>query len=160
MAVPGPKGVLAATGSERSEAYQAPKEAQEGVVATPGPEETTTVKESEGGDTQQAPGGAQGGAKDSKKEDTSAPVACVTGVPREPTSGGEVARVTRSGGRTPPETLEQVNQQYLKSKYKFKEGAPLKEYLSAKDIRLQGTVYARRGAHMPEGNHTGQPPVR
>jgi hypothetical protein len=25
--------------------------------------------------------------------------------------------------------LEQVNQQYLKSKYKFKEGAPLKEYL-------------------------------
>ncbi len=56
-------------------------------------------------------------------------MACVTGVPREPTSGGEVARVTRPSGRTPPETLEQVNQQYLKSKYKFKEGAPLKEYL-------------------------------
>jgi hypothetical protein len=47
----------------------------------------------------------------------------------EPTNGGEVARITRPGGRTPPETLEQVNQQYLKSKYKFKEGAPLKEYL-------------------------------
>jgi hypothetical protein len=30
---------------------------------------------------------------------------------------------------TPQETLEQVNQQYLKLKYKFKEGAPLKEYL-------------------------------
>ncbi len=53
----------------------------------------------------------------------------MTGVPREPASGGEVVRVTRPGGRTPPETLEQVNQQYLKSKYKFKEGAPLKEYL-------------------------------
>jgi hypothetical protein len=82
VAVPGPKGVVAATGSERSEAQQAPEEAQEGVVATPGPEEITAAKESEGGDTRQAPGGAQGGAKDSKKEDTSAPVACVTGVPR------------------------------------------------------------------------------
>ncbi len=40
-----------------------------------------------------------------------------------------MARITRPEGRTPPETLEQVNQQYLKSKYKFKEGAPLKEYL-------------------------------
>ncbi len=98
-------------------------------MATPGPEEITAAKESEGGDTRQALGGAQGGAKDSKKEDTSAPVACVTEVPREPPSGGEVARITRPGGRTPPETLEQVNQQYLKSKYKFKEGAPLKEYL-------------------------------
>ncbi len=53
----------------------------------------------------------------------------MAGVPREPASGGEVARITRPGGRTPPETLEQVNQQYLKSKYKFKERAPLKEYL-------------------------------
>ncbi len=29
-----------------------------------------------------------------KKEDASAPVACVTGVPREPANGGEVARIT------------------------------------------------------------------
>ncbi len=56
-------------------------------------------------------------------------MACVTGVPRGPANGEEVARITRPSGRTPPETLEQVNQQYLKSKYKFKEGAPLKEYL-------------------------------
>ncbi len=45
---------------------------------------------------------------------------------------GELARVTPppgSGGRTPQETLHEINQQYLKSKYKFKEGAPLKEYL-------------------------------
>ncbi len=129
VAVPGPRGVVAATGSEGSEAQQAPEEAQEGVVAIPGPEEVTAAKEPEGGDTRQALEGAQGGTKDSKKEDTSTPVACMTGVPREPASGGEVARITRPGGRTPPETLEQVNQQYLKSKYKFKEGAPLKEYL-------------------------------
>jgi hypothetical protein len=129
VTVSGPKGIVAATGPEGSEAQQAPEEAQEDVVATPGPEETTAEKESEGGDTRQAPGGAQGGARGPKKEDTPAPVACVTGVPREPASGGEVARITRPGGRTPPETLEQVNQQYLKSKYKFKEGAPLKEYL-------------------------------
>ncbi len=45
-------------------------------------------------------------------------MACVTGVPREPASGGELVHVARPGGRTPPETLEQ-----------FKEGAPLKEYL-------------------------------
>ncbi len=96
---------------------------------TPGPEETTPEKKPEEGDTQQAPGGAQGGARGPTKEDTLAPVACVTGVPRGPANGGEVARITRPGGRTPPETLEQVNQQYLKSKYKFKEGAPLKEYL-------------------------------
>jgi hypothetical protein len=98
-------------------------------VASPGPEETIAEKESEGGDAWQAPEGALGGARGPKKEDTPAPLACVTGVPREPASGGEVARITRPGGRTPPETLEQVNQQYLKSKYKFKEGAPLKEYL-------------------------------
>jgi hypothetical protein len=129
MAVPGLKGVVAATGSGGSETQQTPEEAQEGAVATPGPEETTAEKGSEGGDTRQAPGGAQGGARGPKKEDAPAPVACVTGVPREPPNGGEEARITRPGGRTPPETLEQVNQQYLKSKYKFKKGAPLKEYL-------------------------------
>jgi hypothetical protein len=55
----------------------------------------------------------------------------VTGVPRGPTGAGELARVAPpgSGDRTPSETLQEINQQYLKSKYKFKEGAPLKEYL-------------------------------
>jgi hypothetical protein len=37
--------------------------------------------------------------------------------------------VAPPGGRTPPETLEEINQQYLKSKYKFREGALLKGYL-------------------------------
>ncbi len=129
VAVPGTKGIFTAMEPEGSEAQQAPEEAQEGVAVALGPEETTAERKSEGGDTQQAPGGAQGGARGPKKEDAPAPVACVTGVPREPANGEEVAQITRPGGRTPPETLEQVNQQYLKSKYKFNEGAPLKEYL-------------------------------
>jgi hypothetical protein len=129
VAAPGLGEVIAATGSEGSEAQQAPEEAQEGVVAIPGPEEVTATMESKGGETRQTPEGAQGGTKDPKKEDTPTPVACVTGVPRGPVSRGELARVAPPGCRTPPETLEQINQQYLKSKYKFKEGAPLKEYL-------------------------------
>ncbi len=61
-------------------------------------------------------------------------MACVTGVPRGPAGAGELARVTPpgSGSRTPSETLQEINQQYLKLKYKFKEGAPLKEYLRQK----------------------------
>ncbi len=101
VVVPGPKGIVAATGPEGSEAQQAPEEAQEGVVATPGPEETTAEKESEEGDAWQAPGGAQGGARGPKKEDAPAPVACVTGVPREPASGGEVARITQDPAGDP-----------------------------------------------------------
>jgi hypothetical protein len=127
--VPGNDGIAAATGPREGEAQQASEEAREEVAVVPGPEETTVEKKSEGDGAQQAPGGALGGARDPKKEDASAPVACVTGVPRGPANGGEVARIMRPSGRTPPETLEQVNQQYLKSKYKFKEGAPLKEYL-------------------------------
>jgi hypothetical protein len=98
-------------------------------AAIPGPERVTAATGSEGGETQQTPEEAQKGTKDPKKEDAQAPVACVTGVPRGPVSRGELARVAPPGGRTPPETLEEINQQYLQSKYKFKEGAPLKEYL-------------------------------
>jgi hypothetical protein len=125
-AVPGPGEIIATTGSERSEAQQSPGEAQEGAVAVPGPEEVAIAEGPEGGKMRQASVGAPGGTKE---EEASTPVACVTGVPREPASGRELACVARPGSRTPPETLEQINQQYLKSKYKFKEGAPLKEYL-------------------------------
>jgi hypothetical protein len=142
VAVPGKQRIAATTGPEGSEAQQASEEAREEVAVTPDPEEATAEGKSEGGGTQQAPGGALEGARGSKKEDTSAPVACMTGVPREPTNGGVVAGITRPGGMTPPETLEQVNQQYLKSKYKFKEGAPLKEYLQqrAPDFREPCTL--------------------
>ena len=126
MAVPGLGRSIAGTGSEGSEARQTPEEAREDTAAIPGPEEVTATRGSERGETQQTPERAQ---EDPKKEDAQAPVACVTGVPRGPVSRGELARAAPPGGRTPPETLEQINQQYLKSKYKFKEGAPLKGYL-------------------------------
>jgi hypothetical protein len=121
--------VTVATGPEEKEAQQAPEGSRAEVAVTPGPEEAVMEGKPEEGGTQQAPGGALGSAWGPRKEEAPAPVACVAGVPREPVSGREVARVTRPGGGTPPETLEQVNQQYLKSKYKFKEGAPLKDYL-------------------------------
>jgi hypothetical protein len=100
-------------------------------VVIPGPGKTTVIPVTEGSETQHALREAQKGAEDQKKEDAQAPVACVTGVPRRPVSVGELARVTPSGsgGRTLQETLHEINQQYLKSKYKFKEGAPLKGYL-------------------------------
>jgi hypothetical protein len=100
-------------------------------VAIPGPGKTTAAPGTEGSKTQHALREAQKGAEDPKKEDAQAPVACLTGVPRGTISVGELAGVTPSGngGRTPQETLHEINQQYLRSRYKFKEGAPLKEYL-------------------------------
>jgi hypothetical protein len=100
-------------------------------VAVPGPGKTTAAPGTEGSETQHALRETQKSAEDPKKKDAQAPVTCMTGVPRGPASVGELARVTPSGngGRTPQETLHEINQQYLRSKYKFKEGAPLKEYL-------------------------------
>jgi hypothetical protein len=100
-------------------------------AAVPEPERAAVTPVTEGGETQRTPGEAKKSAENPKREDAQAPVACVTGVPRGPASAGELARVTPpgSGIRTPSETLQEINQQYLKSKYKFKEGAPLKEYL-------------------------------
>ncbi len=129
VAVPGPGRIIAATGSEGSEARQAPEEAQKDTAAIPGPEEVTATTGSEGGKIRQTPEGVQENTKDPKKEDAQAPVACVTGVPRGPVSRGELARVAPPGDRSSPEALEEINQQYLHSKYNFKEGAPLKEYL-------------------------------
>ena len=114
------------------EAQQASEGTQVEAAVAPEPGEAAVEGKPDEGGTQQAPGGALGGAWGLKREEAPAPVACVAGVPREPVSGREVARVTRPSGRTPPETLEQVNQQYLKSKYRFKEGAPLKEYLQSR----------------------------
>jgi hypothetical protein len=91
VAVPGEKSIAAITDPGGSEAQQASEEAREEVAVVPGPEETTAERKPGRDNTQQAPGGALGGARGPKKEDASAPVACVTGVPREPTNGGEVA---------------------------------------------------------------------
>ncbi len=48
-------------------------------------------------------------------------------------------RVTPSGndGGNPRGVLHEINQQYLRSKYKFKEGAPLKEYLRQRAPNLR-----------------------
>ncbi len=98
-------------------------------AAIPGPERAAVTPVTEGSEAQRALREAQKSAEVPKGEEAHAPVACVTGVPRGPVSRGELARVAPPGGRTPPETLEEINQQYLKSRYKFKEGAPLKKYL-------------------------------
>jgi hypothetical protein len=91
----------------------------------------TVTPVTESSETQRALRETQKNVEDPKKEDAQAPVACITGIPRGSVSVGELARVTPSGngGRTPQDTLHEINQQYLRSKYKFKEGAPLKEYL-------------------------------
>jgi hypothetical protein len=84
-------------------------------AAAPEPERAAVTPVTKGGETQRAPGEAQKSTENPKREDVQALVACVTGVPRGPTGAGE--------------TLQEINQQYLNSKYKFKEEAPLKEYL-------------------------------
>ncbi len=50
-------------------------------------------------------------------------------------------RVTPSGssGGSSRGILYEINQQYLRSKYKFKEGAPLKEYLRQRVPNLGDT---------------------
>jgi len=100
------------------------------LAVAPELEKATITPVTKGGETQHALGEAQKSAENPKREDVQAPVACVAGVPRS-TGVGEIARMAppRSGDRTPSETLQEINQQYLKSRYKFKEGAPLKEYL-------------------------------
>jgi hypothetical protein len=110
-------------------------------VAIPGPGKTTAAPGTEGSETQHALRETQKNAEDPKKEDAQAPVACVTGVPRGPVSTGELVRVTPSGnsGGTPQGILHEINHQYLKSKYKFKEGAPLKEYLQQRAPNFRET---------------------
>jgi hypothetical protein len=69
----------------------------------------------------------------------------VAGVPREPISTGELVRVTPSGndGGNPRRVLHEINQQYLRLKYKFKEGAPLKEYLRQRVPNFRETCTLR-----------------
>jgi hypothetical protein len=59
------------------------------------------------------------------------PVACVSGVLREIAHAGVVQRVAPAGGGSsgPRSISNEINQQVLHSKYKFRENAPLREYL-------------------------------
>ncbi len=104
--VPEKARITVATGPGEREAKPASEGTRVEVAVAPGPGEAAVEGRPEEGGTQQAPGGALESARGPKKEEASAPVACVAGVPREPVSGREVARVTRPGGRTPPETLQ------------------------------------------------------
>ncbi len=71
------------------------------------------------------------------------PVACVSGVPRDPTHAGAVQRVAPAGGggSSPRSISNEINQQVLHSKYMFRENTPLKEYLRQR-------VPALREVHM------------
>jgi hypothetical protein len=106
-----------------------------------GPGKTTVKPATESSETQRALRETQKNEENPKKEDAQAPVACVTGVPRGSVGTGELVRVTPSGTSdgTPQGILHVINQQYLRSKYKFKEGAPLKEYLRQRVLNLGET---------------------
>ncbi len=84
-------------------------------------------------------------AEGTEGESSKMPVACVNGVPREPVRTGVVERVnpTGSGGDGPRGVMHEVNQQILNSKYKFKESAPLGEYLCQR-IPNFGETYTLR----------------
>jgi hypothetical protein len=100
-------------------------------AAMPNPEEAAAVPAPGGSEPRCVLGEVKKGVGGSKGENTQMPVACVSGVPREPANAGAVVRVTPTGSGSggPQGIMHEINQQYLRSKYKFKEGAPLKEYL-------------------------------
>jgi hypothetical protein len=111
------------------------------VAAVPSPEEAVTGPAPEGSKPRCVLEEVRKGAEGSKGENTQTPVACVSGVPREPVNAGEVVRITPTGSGSggPQGILHKINQQYLRSKYKFKEGAPLKEYLRQRVPSLRDT---------------------
>jgi hypothetical protein len=85
--------------------------------------------------------GARKDAEGTKEESIQMPVACVSGVLREPARTGTIERMnlTGSGNEGPQGIMHEINQQILRSKHKFKEGAPLKEYLQQKVPSLRDT---------------------
>jgi hypothetical protein len=101
------------------------------VGAASGSEEATAVSTQGRDKSHPILEGIKGGAEGTERENPKMPEACVSGVPREPARAGVVERVapTRSSSSGPRSIMDEVNQQILNSKYKFKEGAPLKEYL-------------------------------
>jgi hypothetical protein len=107
----------------------------------PGPEKIAVAPVAEGSETQRALRETQRGVENSKKENAQAPVACIAGAPRGPVSAGELVRVTPSGNddRSSRDIPYEINQQYLRLKYKFKEGALLKEYLQQRVPNLGET---------------------
>jgi hypothetical protein len=110
-------------------------------VAMPSPEEAAAVPAPGGSESRCVLGEVKKGVGGSKGENTQMLVVCVSGVPREPANAGTVVRVTPTGSGSggPQGIMHEINQQYLKSKYKFKEGATLKEYLRQRAPSLGDT---------------------
>jgi hypothetical protein len=114
---------------------------REPAIAMPNPEGAVAAPAAEGSKPQPTPEEVRKGAESSKGENTQTPVACITGVPRGPVNTVEVVHVTPIGSNDGGSRgiLYEINQQYLRSKYKFKEGAPLKEYLRQRMPNLRDT---------------------
>ncbi len=110
-------------------------------MAMSSPGEAAAAPVAESSEPQRVLKEVQKDTESSKGENTQTPVACVAGVPRGPVSTGEIVRVTPSGSSSESSRgiLYEINQQYLRSKYKFKEGAPLKEYLRQRVPNLRDT---------------------
>jgi hypothetical protein len=74
--------------------------------------------------------GIKGSTKSAAGVAPKMPVACLSGIPRDLAQAGTVQRVAPTGSGINPRSISnEINQQVLHSKYKFKENAPLKEYL-------------------------------
>jgi hypothetical protein len=71
------------------------------------------------------------GSRHDENMRTTTLVACVSGIPRGPGNTGVVQRAVPLGGGSGAQSIStaHINHQILYSPYKFKEGAPLKEYL-------------------------------
>jgi hypothetical protein len=106
-------------GSEGTEA----KGKEKRVAVASSSEGATAVSTQGCGKSRPILGGAKGGAEGTEGEDPKMPVACVSGVPREPAHRGVVERVTPAGTSSngPRSIMNEINQ--------FKESALLKEYL-------------------------------
>jgi hypothetical protein len=110
-------------------------------VAVPSPEEAAVVPMPGSSKLRCVLEEVKKGVEGTKEENTQMPVACFSGVPREPARAGTVVRVNPAGNGSegPRGIMREINQQILRSKYKFKEGAPLKEYLRQRVPSLRDT---------------------
>ena len=127
----------------------------------PSPEGAAVAPVPGDGKPRRALGEAKKGVEGTEEGNTQVPVACVNGMPREPAHTGTVARVDHAGNGSEGlrGIMHEINQQILRSKYKFKEGAPLKEYLQQRVPSLGNTCTFVGSAHKVERDNPGQPSV-
>ncbi len=109
-------------------------------ATVPSPEEAAAVPAPGGSEPRCVLGEVKKGVGGSKGENTQMPVACVSGVPREPANAGAVVRVTPTGSGSggPQGIMHEINQHYLRSKYKFKKVRHSRN-ISGRGCRASGT---------------------